>query len=131
MTLPQHFIEAFLKEKAAAYTEANARLAPLFREYFGEPLSKQAGDFLMRDVSKVVFDEVNESDDSAVAITRDPNLKGAIARARYHLSATGGTWKIVRIDHECLLCQGTGRLGTDVCPKCNGEGWDDFRKNKV
>jgi DnaJ-class molecular chaperone len=131
MTSPQQFIESFLRQKAGAYAEANARLAPLFKEHFGDPLSKRTGDFLMRDVSGVVFDEVKESENSAVAITRAPNLKDRLARTRYELSAANGSWKIVRIEHECFFCQGTGRSGTNVCHECNGKGWGDYHGHKV
>ncbi|SRR5437763_5888624 len=129
MSTPQQFLESFLQEKAAAYAEANTRLVPVHTKYFGEPLLKHARDFLMRDRVRVVFEDVKQSTGSAVAITREPLVRDAIERKRYHLSAVGESWKIIRIDRECFLCHGTGRLERMVCKKCDGEGWYDPRKD--
>src|SRR5438128_1282798 len=115
MTTPQQFLESFLQEKAAAYTEANVRLVSVHTKYFGEPLSKHARDFLLRDRVDLVFEDVKQSAGSIIAITREPLVRGAIGRTRYHLSAVGESWKIIRIDRECFLCGGTGRSGTMVC----------------
>ncbi len=128
MTTPQQFLESFLQEKAAAYAEANVRLAPVYAKYFGEPLSNHARDFLPRDRADAVFEEVKQSAGSAIAITREHFRSGDV-RTRYHLAAAGESWKIIRIDRECFRCGGTGRSGDMVCQKCNGEGWYDPGKN--
>jgi hypothetical protein len=130
MTTPQQFLESFLKEKAAAYTVANKGLEPLYSKSFGEPLLRHARDFLLRNRAEHVFEDVKQSDDSAVIVTRE-HFELRDLRIRYHLVANAEEWKIVRIDWECFLCRGTGhsRAGT-ICRKCAGEGWYDPRKNK-
>lgn len=127
MTSPQQFLESFLNDKAAVFAEANARLAPVHTKYFGEPLLQRAGDFLLRD--RQVCDEVKESESSAMVITR-AHFKTADIRMRYHLAAVRESWKIVRIDRECFICRGTGRMGSTACKKCAGEGWYETRKNE-
>jgi len=127
MTTPQQFLESFLHERAAAYAEANTRLAPVNTKYFGEPLLQHARDFLLRDRVEQVFDEVKQSAASAIVTTREHFRAGAI-RMRYHLSAVRESWNIVRIEWECFLCRGTGRSGSTTCEKCGGEGWYDPRE---
>ena len=122
MNTPQQFIEAFLQEKAAIYNNANARLEPVYKEYFGKPLLQRSGNFLLRD--RQVVDDVKQSSASATVITR-AHFKTADLRARYHLSTAGDGWKIIRIDRECFICRGTGRSGDTACKKCAGEGWYD------
>jgi hypothetical protein len=128
MTTPEQFLESFLQERAAAYAEANVRLLPVHAKYFGEPLSKHSGDFLMRDRVQTVFEDVKQSVESAIVITREPMKRNAVERKRYHLSAVGEGWKIIRIDWQCFLCGGTGRSGDDACQTCDGDGWYDPRK---
>jgi hypothetical protein len=128
MITPQQFLGSFLREKAAAYAEANALLAPVHAKYFGEPLSKHAHDFLLRDGVELVVEDVRQNGASASLITRERFRAGDV-RIRYHLESKGESWKIVRIDRECFLCRGTGRSGGAVCQKCNGEGWYDPREN--
>ena len=122
MNTPQQFIEAFLQEKATIYSDANVRLEPIYKQYFGEPLLQRSDNFLLRD--RQIVDEVKQSTTSARVITR-AHFKTADLRARYHLSAVGDSWKIVRIDRECSICRGTGRSGSTPCKKCAGEGWYD------
>jgi hypothetical protein len=117
MNTPQHFIETFLQEKATIYGDANLRLEPVYRKYFGEPLLQRLDGFLLRD--RQVVDYGKQSSASTVVITR-AHLKTADIRTRYHLAATGETWKIVRIDRECYICRGTGRSGDLACQKCGG-----------
>jgi hypothetical protein len=126
MNTPQQFIKAFLQEKATIYSDANARLEPVYREYFGEPLLQRSDNFLLRD--RQVIDEVKQSSASATVITR-AHFETADIRAQYHLQAVGDSWKIVRIDRECFICRGTGRSGTTACKKCAGEGWYDTGEN--
>lgn len=122
MNTPQQFVEAFLQEKTTIYGDANARLGPVYREYFGEPLLQRADDYLLRDRQAV--EEVKQSSASATVITR-AQFETANFRARYHLAAVGESWKIVRKDRECFICRGTGRSGSTPCKKCAGEGWYD------
>jgi hypothetical protein len=127
MTPPQEFIEAFLREKAAVYDEANTRLEPVLAKYCGEPLSQRAEDFLLRD--RQVVDQASQSGSSAFVITR-AHFRSADLRLRYHLSAAGESWRIVRMDRPCFCCSGTGKLGKEVCRECGGEGWcDQDKKN--
>ena len=126
MKTPQQFIEAFVRAKVTIYSDANARLEPVYREYFGEPLLQRSDKFLLGD--RQVVDEVTQSSASATVITR-AHFKTADIRARYHLLAIGDSWKIVRIDRECFICRGTGRSGTTACKKCAGEGWYDTGEN--
>jgi hypothetical protein len=127
MTTPQQFIEAFLREKATIYGDANTWLEPVYREYFGEPLLQRTDDFLLRDGQ--VVDEVKQSATSATIITR-AHFKTADILKRYHLSAFGDSWKIVRMDRQCFMCRGTGRSGSAPCERCAGEGWYDTGKNE-
>jgi hypothetical protein len=128
MSTPQQFLESFWQEKVEAYADANVRLEAVHTKYFGEPLLKHARDFLMRDKVRTVF-EVQQKAGSAVVITREPLVRDAAMRNRYHLSAVGESWKITRIDRECLHCGGTGRAGRMTCERCDGEGWYDPRKD--
>ncbi len=126
----QEALQSFLREKAAAFGEANAHLTPVHKKYFGRPLLRRAGDFLLRDTVQQAFDEVRESEGSATIVTRE-HFKTADLRMRYHLAAVGGAWKIVRIDRECLCCQLKGHVRGVDCPVCGGEGWYDPRgKNR-
>jgi hypothetical protein len=130
MDTPQQCLQLFLKERSAAYTLANARLEPIYARYFGEPLLGNTSDLFLRDKVEYVFEEVNQSEKSAVIVTRE-HFELRDLRMRYHLAAHNEGWRIVRIDWECFLCSGTGRArsGT-VCQKCGGEGWRDPRKEK-
>jgi len=119
---PQQFLEAFLQEKAAAYAETNVRLSSIHRKYFGAPVLEDAGAFLLRDPSKAVTEDVKQSNGSAIVITREPVLN-TILRERYHLSADGESWKIIRMDRQCFACRGTGRFEESACSQCEGEGW--------
>ena len=131
MITPQQFLESFWEEKAAAYAEANVRLEPIHTKYFGEPLLKHARDFLMRDKVRTIVEDMKQSAGSVVVITREPMVRDVFMRNRYHLSAVGDSWKITRIDRECLYCRGAGRLGEISCQHCGGEGWQDPRKDSV
>jgi hypothetical protein len=128
MTPPQKFLEGFLREKAEVYADANIRLEPLLAKYYGEPLSQRSEDFLLRD--RQVVDEVSQSGSSAMVITR-AHFRTADLRKRYHLTAVGETWKIVRIDRSCFHCGGTGRQGKEVCHECGGDGWCDSSQKNV
>lgn len=128
MTTPQQFLESFLKEKVGVYAQANARLLPVYTKYFGEPIAKDVRDFLLLDRVDAFFEEIKQSPGSAVVITRQEFRSGSI-RTRYHLAAVDDSWKIVRIDRECFLCRGSGRLEGMICRKCTGEGWCDPRQN--
>lgn len=129
MTTPQQFLESFLKERAAAYSIANARLVPLYAGYFGEPLSQHTKDLLLRENLELVED-VKHSGDSAVIVTRE-HFELRDLQKRYHLAAVRQEWKIVRIDWECFLCRGSGRARSGTaCRICRGEGWYDFRRKK-
>jgi DnaJ-class molecular chaperone len=73
---------------------------------------------------------VKQSDSAASAIARE-HFKSADIRTRYRLAAVGESWKIVGIDHECLLCRGTGESGASRCQKCNGEGWYEPQRDSA
>jgi hypothetical protein len=126
MITPQQFLEAFFQEKVAVYAEANVHLAPVYAKYFGDPISKRVHDFLLIDHVKAVVEEVRQSTDSAIAITREGWAKTYI-RTRYHLAKVGEGWKIIRIDRQGLHCLTSGQ--SQDCQKCGGEGWYDSNKN--
>ena len=126
MTTPQKVIEEFIQEKTSIYSDANLRLGPVYATYFGEPLSDRADNFLLRD--RQVVDDVKQSGTSATVTTRT-HFKQRDFRQRYHLSLSGETWKITRIDRECFLCRGTGQSHTSVCKRCAGEGWFDTKEH--
>ena len=128
MTPPQEFLEAFLREKAEVYAEANTRLEPLLAKYFGEPLAQRTQGFLLSD--RQVVDEVSQSGSSAKVTTR-AHFRTADLRQRFHLAAVGETWKIVRIDRPCFYCRGTGKQGNEVCGKCEGDGWCDSNQINI
>src|SRR5881394_23862 len=119
MATPQQFLGSFLRQKAAAYADANVRLLPIYTQYFGEPLSKHARDFMLHDAAEVEFEDVNQSGDSARVITRQHFRSGDI-RTRYHLAAAAESWRIVQIDRACFFCFGTGRSGDSPCERCAG-----------
>jgi DnaJ-class molecular chaperone len=128
MVTPQQFLESFLQEKASVYAQANLHLAPVYAKYFGEPLSQRAQDFMLGHKIEVVVEDVKQAADSASAIIRDHFRTGDI-RTRYHLASFGETWKIIRVDRECLRCRATGGSEGPRCPKCGGEGWYDTSKD--
>jgi len=129
MITPQQFLDSFWDERVAAHAETNKRLEVVHAKYFGEPLLQHARDFLMRARVRVVFEDVKQSAESAIVITKESLVGDAFEHKRYHLSADGESWKITRIDRECLYCNGTGQAGTIVCQICDGVGWCDPRKN--
>ena len=128
MTTPQQFLESFLQEKASVYADANVHLSPLYTRYFGEPLSRRAGDWMLPGKVEDVIEDVKQSVGSASAITRR-HFRTADIRWRYLLASVGETWKIVRIDRECFLCRGTGQSVGSRCQECAGEGWHDSTSN--
>ena len=71
---------------------------------------------------RAVVDGVRQSGGVTAVITRE-QVKKVDIRRRYRLAGVGESWKIVGIDHECFLCQGTGQAGDSRCQKYNGEGW--------
>lgn len=127
MITPKQFLEAFLNAKVTVYAEANEHLAPVYARYFGEPLSKRLDDFLLPRVVGEVVEDVKQSDNSAIAITRQP-VSSTELRRRYHLVAEGESWKIVRFDRECFICRHNGKSPT--CQRCGGEGWCDTADKK-
>ena len=128
MTTPQQFVESFLREKAAAYSDTRTRLAPVYAKYFGEPLSRHAEHFMPRDTVRAVVEDVRQSDGVASAVARE-HFRSADLRTRYRLRAAGESWKVIGIDRECFLCGGTGQSGCSRCQKCDGEGWYDSTTN--
>ena len=122
MTTPQQFVEEFLKERTAAFAEARPRLAQVYSKYFGEPLCHHAEHFMPRDKVRAVAEDVKQEDGRASAVARE-HWRSADLRTRYRLAAVGESWKIVGIEHECILCRGTGQSGGSRCQKCHGEGW--------
>jgi hypothetical protein len=122
MSTPQQTLKSFLEDKAAAYGEAKLRLVPVYSKYFGQPLSQHASAFLPRDNADEIFEDVRQSGGSATIITRE-HFPSADVRTRYHLAAEGECWKIIRIDRECFLCSGKGKVEGVMCQKCDGEGW--------
>jgi hypothetical protein len=77
-----------------------------------------------RDGVREIVEDVRQSDGVVTAVTRE-HFKTADIRTRYHLTPVGDTWKIVRIDRQCVWCQGTGQSDGSRCQKCDGEGWHD------
>jgi hypothetical protein len=130
MTTPQQFLESFLREKAAAYTETRARLTPVYAKYFGEPLSQRVDYFMPTDTVRAVVEDVRQSDGVASAVTRE-HLQRADIRTRYRLAAAGESWKIIGVDRECFFCRGTGQFDGSRCQKCGGEGWYEPDWNAV
>ena len=130
MTTPQQFLESFLREKAAAYTETRARLTPVYTKYFGEPLLQHAQQFMPADTVRAVVEDVRQSDGIASAVTRERG-RNADLRTRYRLAANGESWRIVGIGHECFPCRGTGQSDGSRCQKCEGEGYYEPDRNAV
>jgi hypothetical protein len=122
MITPQQFLESFLQEKTAAWAEARPRLTTVYAKYFGEPLSQHAERFMPRAAVRAVVEDVKQSDGSGSAVARELWASADI-RMRYRLVASGESWKIIGIDHECFMCRGTGESGGTRCQKCAGEGW--------
>lgn len=126
MTTPEQFIEAFLQKKASIYSEANTRLEPVYAEFFVTALLGHVGSFLLRDHQ--VVDQATQAAESATVITR-AHFKTTDLLTRYQLSAIGESWKIVKIDHQCFICHGTGQFAAAPCKRCGGEGWLNPRQN--
>jgi hypothetical protein len=122
MNTPQQFLECFLQEKSKAWGEARPHLRAVYSKYFGDPLARQAEHFMPRETVRAVVEDVRESNGAVSVIARE-HFRTADIRTRYRLAASGESWKIVGIDHECMLCRGTGVSGGSRCQKCNGEGW--------
>ena len=130
MSTPQQFLESFLREKAAAYTDARARLTPVYAKYFGEPLLRHAQQFMPADTVRAVVEDVRQSDGTASAVTRE-RVRSADLRTRYRLAAAGESWRIIGIDRECFFCRGTGQSDDSRCQKCGGEGWYEPERDAV
>ena len=128
MITPQQFLESFLREKAASYTETRARLTSVYARYFGEPLLQHADYFMPKDTVRAVVEDVRQSDGVVSAVTREHILRADI-RTRYHLSAVGESWKIIGIDRECIMCRGTGQSNGARCQHCDGEGWHEPKRD--
>jgi len=127
MTTPQSFLESFLQEKTAAWAQARPHLTNVYTKYFGEPLLKDAEQFMPREFGAVIED-VKQSGNVASAVARE-HFKSADLRTRYCFATAGESWKIVGIDHECFVCRGTGRSDGSRCSKCGGEGWFEPERN--
>jgi len=88
MSTPQQFVESFLREKAAAYSDTRTRLAPVYAKYFGEPLSRHAEHFMPRNTVRAVVEDVRQSTGIASAVARE-HFRNADLRTRYRLAAAG------------------------------------------
>jgi hypothetical protein len=130
MTTPQQFLELFLREKAASYTETRAHLTKVYVKYFGEPLLQHADFFMPIDTVRAVVEDVRQLDGVVSAVTREHILRSDI-RTRYRLSAVGESWKIIGIDRECFMCRGTGQSNGARCQHCDGEGWHEPKRDAV
>mgnify|MGYP001005844235 CR=1 FL=1 len=126
MITPQQFVELFLREKAAAWSEARPHLASVYKKYLGEPIAQDLERFMPRRTIGTVVEDVAQSGETANAVVCE-SVGGSDLRTRYRLRILGDTWKIIGIDRACFLCQGIGRMGkgNSRCEKCQGEGWVD------
>ena len=128
MTSPRQIVESFLREKTAASAEARPHLTAVYGRYFGEPLSQHAERFMPSATVRAEVQDVNQSDGTASVVTRE-HFATADLRTRYRLAASGESWRIIGIDRQCFICQGTGKAGSSRCQKCGGEGWYDCTTN--
>lgn len=46
--------------------------------------------------------------------------------ANFFVAYDGTDRRIVAEYLVCLICQGSGEVDEDICPECNGEGWEHF-----
>ena len=129
MDTPQQFLERYLRGRAAAYAHANIHLRQLHSQYFGDPLINRASDFLMRESFDVVFESQTKCDEEVVVTTRETAKRILELRHRYHLVAVDESWRIVRIEFGCFMCQASGVFAGTSCSKCKGSGWYDPRDN--
>jgi hypothetical protein len=130
MTTPQQFLELFLRERAASYTETRTRLATVYAKYFGEPLLQHADFFMPKETVRVVVEDLRQLDGVVSAVTCEHVLRSDI-RTRYRLLAVGESWKIIGIDRECFMCGRTGQSNGAPCQHCNGEGWHEPKRDAV
>lgn len=130
MITPRQFLECFLQDKAMAWAEARPRLRAVYGRYFGEPLSRHAEDFMPKATAQAEVEDVRQSDGTASAVIRE-HFAAADIRTRYRLAASGASWRITGIDHECFKCRGRGESGFSRCQKCHGEGWYDCTTNEA
>ncbi len=93
-------------------------------------MTRHAERFMPRDAMRAVIEDARQSDNVASVVARE-HFKSADLRTRYRLAALGESWKIVGIDHECLLCQGTGQCRGSRCHKCGGDGWYEPDRDAV
>lgn len=87
MITPQQFVERFLQEKTAVFTDANLRLAALFENYFGGPMSQRINDHLLAD--RQVVEKVTETDSTALVYTCAEFSK--VLRRRFRLLRSGAS----------------------------------------
>ena len=125
MTTPQQFIDSFLRGRAAARAATRAPLEEIYTEYCGGRLLEHAAHFMPDGRVDEVCEDVKESNGCARVITRWDLGRGVVKGTRYHLSAAGESWRIIRMDWDCTWCHNTGRLLDAACDKCDGEGWFD------
>ncbi len=130
MSSPQQFVERFLRDKAAAYASARARLTEVYAGYFAEPLSQHAERFMPSETVTESVEDVRIRDDLALVIV-GRRLRITSLRTRYRLAAVGEDWRIIGIDHECFRCQGTGKSGNGKCERCDREGWKELDRSEA
>ena len=130
MSTPQSFVELFLREKAASWARARPDLTTVYAKYFGEPLLKHVERFMPVDRVPIIED-VRQAGAVATVVTCEHfKFSKLPKRDRYRLAAVAESWKIVGIDYECYVCQGTGKSDGSRCEKCNGEGWYEPDRNE-
>ncbi|MCI0745024.1 MAG: hypothetical protein L0Y58_06435 [Verrucomicrobia subdivision 3 bacterium] len=44
-------------------------------------------------------------------------------RTRYQLAPAEESWQIARVENECSICEGTGKMNASECEVCKGTGW--------
>ena len=125
MQSPQEFMQCYLREHAELLLTQFQQSVPFYEKHYGEAFLKRYHKFHASEgKNPEALVAVDIAGDSATAITTK-TLWESEQRHRYHLSLSGGCWRITRVDWRCHLCQGTGRFGDVVCDSCHGEGWQN------
>jgi hypothetical protein len=123
MQSPKDFIRDYLKEQVRLQGVWSEAWLPI-RERFFQP-GYNAFD-PQRNIDRAKAEvplEASESEGSPVVTTSG---YGDGHRLRYTLNGNPGAWRISRIELECGICRGTGKLKNSVCKLCKGEGWKLF-----
>ena len=122
MKPPEQFLAEYFHERTALYETKSELLAPLHQKFFAHdcPSGLLSEDVVEKSRSERIL-SVSQSDGKTLVVTN--GMSGANWPLRYHLRSSGDSWRIHKVEWECLGCHAAGKLRDEVCFLCEGKGW--------